>query len=521
MKSIHLTENDYKNDLLIILGMYSVSFFLLLTNVGIFWDDWVLHGMSPVIILDRFQQAGGPWGGYFHNTLLTIGNGISSYRIITFASFFFSAVFLYFVLYTIREISRFERLLIVLYFAILPVNSARIALINTPYAICHLLFWLGFFLLTRYLMKGKVYIRIIALISILFSFNTQSLLVYYVVALSYIVYWELSHGALRRHLIKKLLGYFDFIILPFVFWVIKSIFFSPHALYQGYNKISLKQLAITPILSLISINSSFVELFDQYLKNVSPTLAIITAGILNILIIKKYRSKLNEYSHIFLLIGALLFLLALFPYNAVGRIPSQVDWASRYQLLIPLGISFILVFGTSLIISSQKIRNFVYALLISIFIVTNISIYIDFQKDWYKQASLIENFKNSAIIRSNTTFLFNDRTEELNANKRTYRFYEFTGQMKTSFGEETRFGHLKNSYQGMDILIPYLNSYYNLRHYQIRAPQYIVYIDYGPRKIDVYEFLLLKYLEIFKRDKFREHVRDVLRLTYQRVETNE
>ncbi len=519
MKFVSLIGHEHKTDLIIFFVLYSTSFFILLINCGIFWDDWVLYNMQPENVSDIFNQAGGTWGGYFHNFLLSIGNGITPYRILIFASYLLSSIFLYCILFTISEIGRFERLLVVIFFAILPVNSARIALINAPSAFCYFLFWLGFLFLSLYLKDKKIVFRIQALIFFFLSFAVSSLLVFYVIAMFYIAYIEFYKRTATfspASIIKKVLCYSDFIILPVVYWIVKTIFVKATHLYAGYYTLTMAKLYGIPELLHLSFYTSFIEPLKQSFR-LNSVISMIALGIIVFLLLKnKHSQKVDDKRFLFFYGGWFLFFLAVFPYNALGLYPHLNDWQSRHQLIIPLGVSLILVYGTRLLIPSETIQKILYSLLISSFILTNIIYYANFQKDWYKQVSLMENFKASEIIKGNTTFLFDDRIEELNANHRTYRYYEYAGQMKLVFGEETRFGHRKQDFDHIEKLLPSLNGNNNMKDYKMIQPQYIVEI-HGNKKISKRDLIRLKYLELFAAEKFKEAASELTTLKYQKI----
>ena len=227
------------------------------------------------------------------------------------------------------------------------------------------------------------------------------------------------------------------------------------------------------------------------------------------------RSVKDEIS--LFLFGLFAFVVAVFPYNAVGLLPSLEDWHSRHQLLVSLGASLISVYGIHLVVSSANVRKFIYSMFIALFLIQNIHYYIDFQRDWYKQLSLIENYRASTIIKNYTTFLFDDKTQSLNANHRTYRFYEFAGQFKIAFGDEKRFGHLLQSYEGMDKISDFLNASYNVGEYVRKKPEYLITINYGTHPLDAFSIIKLWYQEIFRHDKFKNNIKNIIKLDYERI----
>ena len=517
----NLSDTFYGNsgkDLISLFALYAISFFLMLTNTGIFWDDWTLYNMPSAIILDTFKQAGS-LSGYFHTFLLSMGHSVLAYRVLVFTIYFLCAIFLYFILSGIDEVDRFDRFLIVTLFAVLPVNNARIALINAPAALCHFMFWLGFLLLSRYLKSGRISFRFLALIFFFASFHIASMLVFYLTALLYIIYFEFRKRTSPASLIRKFFSYSDFVILPVAFWVLKMKFLKPYGMYAGYNQILPQPLSREKVyayagnlldLMISSVSSSFLEpLKHSFTEN--SYIELILLGILIFLVLfKKRLLQTTDQKHIFFYLGWFLFFLAVFPYCAVGKLPRLDDWSSRYQLIIPLGVSLILVYGTKLLIPSERIQKYFYSLFIASFLVTNVSHYVDFQKDWYKQASLLENFKHSEVLKANTSFSFNDKMKEFNANERIYRFYEYTGLMKLAFGDEKR---------GVDLGVPIKPdtfAYCNMKDFVMIKAQYAVDIHAG-KIIGKRDLIKMKYFELFNKEEYIKNIRGLSVLKYYKT----
>ena len=130
-----------RSDIVLIFILYTLSNGLILLNNGIYWDDWVLYNVDKDLIINHFSQTGLPWVGYIHSFLLSFKNSLFLYRSIVFLLYLLSALFLNSILKNIREIDDTSRLLLVFFFAIFPVNSARISLITIPYTLFLRLPW--------------------------------------------------------------------------------------------------------------------------------------------------------------------------------------------------------------------------------------------------------------------------------------------------------------------------------------------------------------------------------------------
>lgn len=500
--------------------VYTFSFLFILINPGIFWDDWILYNIDSIDVTEMFKQSGSIWGSIFHNSLLSTSAPIIFYRLISFFSFLLSAIFLDKILKTIKEIYNVDRLYVVILFAIFPVNAARIALIDVPYALFHLLFFLAFYLLKKYLFNNKIIFRISSLILFFLSFATQSLLFFYLIVLAYLFYTQKFRFV---NISKFVINNLDFIILPILFKVIKQTFFHPYGLYEGYNLLTLSKI----ISAISNTFSAFNISFWQVVTNTISINYLIITLFISIFVIKLFYPVIklkkvgnNKYDLIMLLLGIIFLYLGTFPYYAVGAIASNQDWLSRHQLLVPLGASFLVYYGIKLILLSMKINkslfhHFFYIFIISLFVITNMNTYFDYIKDWYKQEAIINNFKHNEIIQNYTTFLINDKTDFLNANQRKYRFYEYAGMFKYIYGEEKRFAVNKDEYlqtNNIDTYRPFFNSLSTLAEYKISYPQCEILIQEGVNKFTINNTIKLFMLDKFNRKEFDNYINSFINI---------
>ncbi len=80
--------------------------------------------------------------------------------------------------------------------------------------------------------------------------------------------------------------------------------------------------------------------------------------------------------------------------------------------------------------------------------------------------------------------------------------------MKLAYGEETRgFDYTK--------LSPVFYAHYNMKDYVMIKPQYIVEI-HGNKIIGKKDLIRLKYLELFKKNEFKEKAREFTTLRYRK-----
>lgn len=526
-------EISEKKLIILVVAAYVFSFILILFNRGFFWDGLILHDRSMNSLYAFSREFGAP--PYFANILYYFGTYQSPlfYKLVVFLSYLFSTLFFNGILKKIKEINTSYRFFILIIFSIFPVNSARIELSVFLYALCYLFFFLAFYLLSIYIERKGIVLRLISLILFFVSFATNSLLVFYLIVIAYIVYSKIKTLNQRAYL--KQISYslfiknFDFVMIPVIYWAIKQLYFKPYGLYGDYNQIS--HISLRSIFNIgygiaYSFWSSFLKVLDSSFTtgiNISPSLTVflvlLVFGIFSWLGIDfKQDPKIAKR---FIILGVLIFCASVFPYVAVGKLPSLEDWDSRHQLLVSMGAAFILVYTIGLLRFSNKTKLLLMSILTVCFIINNIMTYVDFQIDSYKQTSLVENFRRNELIKNHTTFLIDDQTSELNANKRDIRFYEYSALFEEAFGNETRFADNMTFYNGKNGYDDKFYTYrYKLSQYIPREPEYIITIEKGRLNIlslDLKSFSKLVAFQLFRPEQFNIEIRDLVKINVQPI----
>jgi hypothetical protein len=532
-------------NLTILIIFYVFSFGLIPFTVGIFWDDWTLVDVKKSALITIYQQMGLPGLRYIHALLLPLGGLpiLLVYKLLIFMSYLFAAFFLNSILKTIKEIRLIERLFIVIIFAILPVNFGRIAMIDIPYALSYGLFFQGLWFLSIYFKNRNLWLRFISLCLLLVSFATNSLLFYYLIVIAYIIYIERVHLKKLVSSAKVAIKYLDYLLLPVFYWVIKGSFFVPSGIYTGYNKIDSSKF----LLSYQKIIDGFDTCFWDVLRNsflslhTYPIIVLFGSFIVFIFLSKTIKVFEPDNKHDcareilrqirFILLGLVLLWLAIFPYYAAGAEPTVTDWTSRNQLLIPLGASFLIYFGISLLsnciriifelANTDKIKLFIISLILTLFTLENFSVYLSFQKDWLKQLSLIENFRTNEDVKNNTTFAIFDNTTELNSINRRYRFYEYAGQFKTAFGDESRLGE-DAQLMAQPEYYSRFHAYpeYNISNYIPKEPEYTIVISAGSFKLSNLNMVKLLYYKFIDKNKYEENIKNIVQVKTAKITQN-
>lgn len=522
-KSVDSSDSLLNQDTLLVIIIYSLSYGMMLFNQGIFWDDWCFYGQDKVFINSFMIRLFGPMYGSLLGTsiyyLQSLPHVMLITRTIVFLSFLFSALLVNSILKNIKELDSLSRFFIVVFFAVFPVNTVKIGLVNLHYGIQYLMFFIGFWLITNYVLnKSKIIARIVAIFAFYMSFFVGSFLVFYSLLIIYIVYWEKKNLASIKSIIQYILKYLDLLLLPVVFWIIKVSYFTPFGLFKNYNRVTLDGIVYGFKWSFLGFYTSLIEvvlLSFEHLSFISIILAVLLSGIL----LKKKFGDRDSAEHIkyLFVFGIFAFFIAVFPYFVVYRLPRINNLESRHQMLVPLGASFIIYFGFKFLFDKLNIKKPIQIFLISVavclMVETNFKNCLEYQADWYKQLSLIENVKDNEIVKKHQIFLFQDNTLELNAKQRTYRFFEYTGMMKYVFGDETRFGENYNNFNGFESYREYFALMSNSLQYNKKQPEYLVVIDYGDYKLDYLKVLRFMFRECFTKKEFKEHINKITKLT--------
>ena len=434
-KGFHSTANldnepslKLKTSTLFLLAVYLLAhIWILLLHEAVFWDDWTLFGASPSVIVEKFEMAGSPfsWVGHLH--VILSGLPLLSYRLIALIAYLFSGYFLMRVLRERQEFGAASVVIAALYL-LAPFNSARVAAINLPYALCNVAFFLAWWQMGR---RPNF-----SILLFVFSFNTPSFLVLY--AIPFLEYSSRKFGSRFFFSKKFYAGNYIFIALPFLFWFLKIYFFPPSGLFIGYNE----GFSLDKMFYAIGLQYKELRELDLQLgwRSCFVWLSCTAVIIIIIRILKTPVFDLYSARFIFLLVvfGVVTLGFAMFPYLILGYPPRFYSWDSRHQLLMPLGFSLV-VAAAIFSVPNWLARLFVSSI-IGLLIVFWIIQYKNYYIDYKKQEAIMRAISGNDHIKQARLVVFEDCTGVPNANGRSLAYYEWNGMMANLYGDETRFG---------------------------------------------------------------------------------
>lgn len=404
-----------------------------------FWDDWSLYKGNPEAVLDIFQQAGAPLFGDLHVALQHLGWWI--YPALTFLAFFLVVIFTYKIAEKL-DVGASVAFWIAAFVAVLPVNFARIAAIDLPYALMLSIFMFSWMLLVSLQGKNRFFFKIVILAGFGFSFQTGSLLVLYAAPLvtHLIQRWKISNGKDITVILQTFIGSVDLILLPIIYWAIKHFYLTPHGIFDGYN---------SPSINFAVLTKSLIPLLDFFrgegiLVSIGSIVAILTAIFVTpssiIRKLPRFAEKSSRSHLILILVGFVISYLGSFPYVAVGKLPSYVDWTStRHQLTLMIGLAITLYGVLAFCADNLKrrgisVRTYLPLFFVVLFVANWWATYAEFYVDHLRQRALINLIKERPDL-SRGNFIFLD-SSGLNAFKTNPGLGEYA-----AIHEEANYSH--------------------------------------------------------------------------------
>ncbi len=521
--------------LLIITVIYSLAQWLLLVLSGYWWDDGPLLLQTAEERRQFYQANGSVFGLYYTNSVIWMPAG--GYRICVFFEFLFCTWFVYFILRKVALFSERDCCWITAAFAVAPVNDARAMLICYGYSGAFFFFWLAFFLVTLWWEESGMkrwIMRALSLLLLFLSYSCESLLLMTVLILAFL--YEVDYRSTKgghntfimylRAFPKAMLRYIDYLLIPCLFWIIRTATIHPSGLYATRNQITGSSLAS----AILKFPTAFVGTLFSLLANCGkllkyrPRLWLVLFagfGIWLFYSAKKehritgdnicsdhYATATEDLKR--LIIGFLCFCIGLFPYSLVrgGNEVDTTGFSGRDSICLGLGIAISLVYLIKIVF-----RKNLVPFILSAFIVLGIlhfnTWYIQYQREWYEELELMQEISINGEIQNNNTFWFINRYGKPCG---TSRFYNLNANAATVTGEMTRWfvSDLEDLNDGPN---DYLTGF-GMKNYDPSDTCLDGIIIFDNEPLSSAEVLRLKWKEIFSPDQFEQEIRNFDRIRY-------
>jgi hypothetical protein len=494
--------------------------------------------MSNDGIKAQFISAGAFYASYIHIFLQTISDSSAIlYHALTFVLYFIPSIFLYYTLPYLK-VEKNSRFIITAFFTILPINFARIYMICFPYTLGLFFCFAAIYSFTVAFYERKLSFRIISLICCILSFGLlQSVFVFIPAYIAFVIILNAFNSTLSiskniRNIFIKTLKHADFIVLTLLCWILLSIFTKPSGFHAivNYNEFSLKSIVSFPINLLKSFAESFCKLadFTNHLF-IFFIFGIITALLLFVFRNKKDMITTNKFIirfslrkryvnlSAFTVWGLYFFIAGAFAYLMVGKTPQYLNPQSRYQILLGAGMSLLLL-DFLITCFNFKYVKYVFIVLLSLCITSNIDQCLMFQKSHYKQLSMMTEMEKEENIINNRNFMLIDNTLHYNETTDVTRFYVFTGLAKKVFGNEKRliieqYFYKDTFFMGkLDFLQQ--SGFHNIGDISFDgAFDYYIIVEQGAMKFTYFNLLKMMAAEHFNKEKFTKDITKLIKLT--------
>ncbi len=503
-----------------------VNFFMLFNN-GIIWDDWTVINMEKKGLSQQFGENGYWFLVYFHDLLNDMTYSPMLYHWLSFLFFFGAFAFVFKILkqFKLDETSAF---FITLLAMLAPYYEARNLVICMSYAMFLFSFCLGLYLVFDFLEKGKnIKTVLTGTMLLFFSFFLNSLipLFLFLVVLFFVVKNDFSITNMKNNNQKVVITNIGLIALPFIFWILRKYVFPVKGLYasSGYNtiKFSLKELPVKfkKIVSdnIIGIYNEFLSVFKNDFS--FGVVVFIVSAIVSILVLKKVSLELNSKKKLWFYggIGILLFFVGAFPYIVVNKLPRYHVYDTRHQILLSIGLSFIVYTIVNVFPRYFYIRKGIVVFFLAVFMSISINSNVNFLRGWVKIEAIQHDIRK-INIETQGVVITKGFDAQFNATENPLTFYELSGIFKKTINrQDLFFVHWRYSKQIIN-MFPGVSLHgikFNMKDVTKEAVannknDIILEALYNQEKISQFKILKLIALYYFSEKSFKSNIDDIL-----------
>lgn len=395
---------------ILVLFIYTaVSHGLVLLNNGLYWDGWMVDSWQRRkdwrTMKKYLSEVGMPIMYYVYRLNAFFPNRIFASKFLAFVSTYISSVQIYLIATYFNFLNPEQALVLsLLYLSYTGYHMLVDTVVGLQYTFPTAVFYTAVFLsLYAHSQNGSValFAHIAAILLFFWSFNANSILVYYFGYLGLSLFLQVNGHISNILDFNIILNNLIYGLIPFIFWILKEKYSPRHGYCAEYNKIrfsivplviglfhsvqyALESAIIKPVLFII--NDRFISV-----PVTSVIIFIIIRG--NNLFAINLNIANNE-SVMMIGIGFLLFVLASAPYSLVGQAIEDNGWGTKNAMLIHLP-SALIIFGLlNLCISDSKSLQIVLLIYLVITCIFNIRNYLYYLAVYVKDYSWLYKLKN-------------------------------------------------------------------------------------------------------------------------------
>ena len=534
-------SSDTFRHMLWITVVYVLSQWFLLVATGMWWDDWDYANKDWDHLLDVFMQSSLPLHAFIDASTWFFPDGF--YRVITFLLFYCSSGIVYLILRRIPLFKSEDCMWITLLYVIIPINDARIMWICYGYSLGLFLFWFSFYLTAIWKSmtsrKNKILLRFSAIIIMLISYDTESIMMLTILILFYLYYidlgteWDWKEWRNNIiNLLRECVRYMDYLLAPIIWYIVSKLLFPGYGEYAGHSYINFADLPgiilRSPYYALCTLkgilNNFYCVLANNIVMFLIIFLTLLICYIVNNNFLKKEMKIENRHINLnnclgMLVLGTLFFYIGFFPY-AVKRDYSLQSTLlhGRDTMLLGIGTAFLLYYGIHFFFR-KEVYNVLIVFIIGLGIVHFNSVYLTWQESYYQQLQFqTEIIENEEIMDNNTFLVINSNMAINIAN------YQSSGNSWTVTGETTRY--YMNGVNSLATLFATDNDSIKFNYFSLADYDYsdqtidgIIFANY--KKMSKSTILKQKWNELFDKVEFQKWIEESKDFQYITITPNE
>jgi hypothetical protein len=395
---------------------------LVLLTDYVLWDGWwyaadLARPEGPTVMTRLFHEVGRPIDMAFYALLRWLGGDpIIWAKWLGAAAWIGTAVCMRTVLQRIAGLSDVVATAVAVLVVALPIFDLLGELALWMNTACVLLFWLAWVLVSRMpeLVGWRAIVVRLAVLCLFFiSFNLNSNLVMFYAVAAVLVGLRLPDmrlATLVSRMPREVIRHADFLALPIVFWLWKTLFTPTSGFYAtGYNQPSLAPGRLAAGYSGMTIDFVFRGLIELLSSSTWIAAAVVVA-IVATAVMRRFplpEPAVERPARLGLqLLGWGLFLLlaAAFPYIVVGQSLASEGWLTRNCILCPLPMAMITC-GLLIVVNRWWLSQYPTAWLAGVAAIVTLSVggcihnYLAYQalgaKQWSIRSRLMEMIHDS------------------------------------------------------------------------------------------------------------------------------
>lgn len=415
---------------------------------GIYWDDWVFRDFvlrgDWAGNYEHYRVLGEPGIGLVLWFIGSIGRAELTYHVLSVTLLIANGILIMRIARSLGRMSTLEAAIIGIVAGAYPAVEVSFTFIVTVYylMLCTLLLGVECFLQARKKSGVAHWVwRIASLLLFLFSFQHNSLLVFYGVFFLLLILdeWKRSGRSLVRSGCQTALRYPEFVVGPFAFWLINDWMFPRIYFYNKFNLTFGNIKAGT----LAFISKGLMEQVREVGRTLVayPNLGI-AAAVAGAVLMWLWRGKaaraLSEHRTLIIIAAAaVVFLFSIAPYVLVSKGARAHGYTTRHALLVgvPVGIAVVGILRPMVRRSwSTVVGAAIFSVLFFSCSAALWGHYANWQARWVKDRSFMLSMVEHPERKSIGTFFIEDKFPLIIGEN--YRFFDWSSMFTEAWGEQ-------------------------------------------------------------------------------------